>query len=550
MQTVNVYVATDSGAVSLEQFKQVKPSIRLQLGTVLAFRVAFLAFGNVPTALPDGEALSMVVKGRGDHAGDALGLDIVADTTGTGSDRRYTVQAMIDGDDARALLDGKEEAEVVLQLSWGTPGDDDHGKSDPLSLTLVNAYNRGNEAAPSPLNNAADAWLMGKVSAIRAALTGLTMEQTTGLVAALGLKADLVGGKIPTDQLPAIAINDTFQASTQAAMLALTAQRGDMCWRTDTTRMYVLAAEPASTLANWIVFDVPPNGVISVNGVTGQTIVLTPANFGLGSVPNFPAATQTQAEAGVSATTLMTPQRTLQAMQASTVNKVYRGALELQPHTSAGLPAAAPPDVILDFNATSGTDAALTISHDGSSESFSFGLAPADGFIWIDTAALASADDYANAFAAALTLSGLSAVAVAGEVVLSSAQAGAHVHLSAVVVTGNIGVVGGGSGSDATDPTGGNKTASLSSFPGKQKVLLAAFAQIPSGYGSIRLIADGDQASPYLADGGSVQVGPKLDTDGGRNLRTNGVNTITFAAEMMPVGGDPAILHFTYLVIG
>lgn len=85
-------------------------------------------------------------------------------------------------------------------------------------------------------------------------------------------------GLIPTAQLPPLAVTDTFVAANQAEMLALTAQRGDLCIRTDTGRTYVLAAEPASTLANWK--EVLAAGqVTSVNGQTG-VVNLTAANVG------------------------------------------------------------------------------------------------------------------------------------------------------------------------------------------------------------------------------------------------------------------------------
>jgi phage-related tail fiber protein len=69
--------------------------------------------------------------------------------------------------------------------------------------------------------------------------------------AANGVATLDASGKLPTSQLPAIAVNDTFVVGSEAAMLALTAQIGDMAVRTDVSRTYVLSAEPASVLANW-----------------------------------------------------------------------------------------------------------------------------------------------------------------------------------------------------------------------------------------------------------------------------------------------------------
>ena len=81
------------------------------------------------------------------------------------------------------------------------------------------------------------------------------------------------GGLIPSNQLPAIAISDTFTVASQAAMLALTAQVGDVAIRTDNSTSYILSASPASTLANWKALLSPGGGVTSVDisNATGIT---------------------------------------------------------------------------------------------------------------------------------------------------------------------------------------------------------------------------------------------------------------------------------------
>ena len=58
-------------------------------------------------------------------------------------------------------------------------------------------------------------------------------------------------GKLSTALMPDLSITDTYEAASQAAMLALKCQKGDVCVRTDEKKTYILAAEPASTLANW-----------------------------------------------------------------------------------------------------------------------------------------------------------------------------------------------------------------------------------------------------------------------------------------------------------
>ena len=82
-------------------------------------------------------------------------------------------------------------------------------------------------------------------------------------------------GKLPTATIPAIAITDTLTASSEAEMLALSAQKGDMCIRTDTNAVYVLSADDPSVLANWLQINIPSGGVISVNGQTGAVVLGT-----------------------------------------------------------------------------------------------------------------------------------------------------------------------------------------------------------------------------------------------------------------------------------
>ena len=76
-------------------------------------------------------------------------------------------------------------------------------------------------------------------------------------------------GKLDTTILPSLAITDTFTAANESAMLALSAEKGDVCIRTDESKTYILQSEPASTLSNWIELAL----VQSVNGKTGTVIL-------------------------------------------------------------------------------------------------------------------------------------------------------------------------------------------------------------------------------------------------------------------------------------
>ena len=97
-------------------------------------------------------------------------------------------------------------------------------------------------------------------------------------------------GKLAASTLPAIAITDTFVVATEAAMLALTAEVGDVAVRTDVKKSFILKTAGASTLANWQELLTPTDVVTSVAGRTGA-VTLTASDVGLGNVTNESKAT-------------------------------------------------------------------------------------------------------------------------------------------------------------------------------------------------------------------------------------------------------------------
>jgi hypothetical protein len=90
-------------------------------------------------------------------------------------------------------------------------------------------------------------------------------------------------GLIPTAQLPPLAITDTTVVASQAAMLALTAEPGDVAIRSDLNKSFILQTSPASTLGNWKELLTPTDAVLSVDGLTGAVSLPTDAAAGTGS---------------------------------------------------------------------------------------------------------------------------------------------------------------------------------------------------------------------------------------------------------------------------
>ena len=89
-------------------------------------------------------------------------------------------------------------------------------------------------------------------------------------------------GKIDDTLLPPLAITEVHEVASQASMLALSAQIGDVAIRTDENKSYILSATPAATLANWKLLRTPTDLVLSVNGKTGA-VTLTTSDVAEGS---------------------------------------------------------------------------------------------------------------------------------------------------------------------------------------------------------------------------------------------------------------------------
>ena len=122
----------------------------------------------------------------------------------------------------------------------------------PTASVALNAQKITGLADPT---NAQEAVTLNYITTQKGAVNGIASLDGSGL--------------IPTNQLPALAITETFVVVCQAAMLALTAQTGDVAVRTDVNKSFILTAEPASTLGNWQELLTPTDSVLSVDGQTG-----------------------------------------------------------------------------------------------------------------------------------------------------------------------------------------------------------------------------------------------------------------------------------------
>lgn len=109
-------------------------------------------------------------------------------------------------------------------------------------------------------------------------------------------------GKLPAAIIPAVALSDFLGAvATEAAMLALSGQRGDWCTRTDTGTDWQVIAEPSTELANWRERTYPASPVSSVHGRTGA---ITTASADITDATTVGRAVLTAASAAAARSTL------------------------------------------------------------------------------------------------------------------------------------------------------------------------------------------------------------------------------------------------------
>lgn len=190
-------------------------------------------------------------------------------------------------------------------------GDLSEDRSVTLSPASVTSLGRADSAVQPARAVATGTGLQGggnlsadrSISLTPAAVASLGKADTAVQPAALATKADLVGGFVPTSQLPALALNTSVPVASQAEMLALTAaqvQPGDLALRADGAGTFMLMADDPSVLSSWRELPSKTAVVQSVNGQVG-VVVLGKADVGLGNVSNLapadlPVSTATQTE--------------------------------------------------------------------------------------------------------------------------------------------------------------------------------------------------------------------------------------------------------------
>lgn len=115
---------------------------------------------------------------------------------------------------------------------------------------------------------------------------GLGTSAVLDAGAASGTATLGVDSKLTTSQIPDISVVDYLgSVASQAAMLALTGQKGDWCTRSDLGTNWIITGSPTTSIGSWTQLSYPTAPVTSVSGKTGA-VTLASSDVGLGNVTN------------------------------------------------------------------------------------------------------------------------------------------------------------------------------------------------------------------------------------------------------------------------
>lgn len=158
---------------------------------------------------------------------------------------------------------------IVAQAS-GTPGFHNHlsgldggnGSNEYYHFSLSDYNDRASKTYVNSLTDSASAEAYNQIISQKGAHNG---------IATLGND-----GFIPSSQIPALAITETFVVATTGDMISLTqASTGDVAIVTDINITYILQTTPPSDFNNWKQILTPASPVQSVNGKVGNVSLST-----------------------------------------------------------------------------------------------------------------------------------------------------------------------------------------------------------------------------------------------------------------------------------
>jgi hypothetical protein len=218
-------------------------------GAVTSAKIANGTIANEDISTTAGIAYSKLSLGGTITSADLVDGTIVASdiADGTITGAKFAVDPY-----ARGNHTGTQAASTISDFNTQVRTNRLDQMAAPTAAVPLNAQKITGLADPTNLQ---DAVTINYINSQKGAVNGLAELDGSGLV--------------PTHHLPALAISHTSVVNSQAAMLALTAQTGDVAVRTDVNKSFILTASPATTLANWQELLTPTDAVLSVDGNVG-----------------------------------------------------------------------------------------------------------------------------------------------------------------------------------------------------------------------------------------------------------------------------------------
>lgn len=142
---------------------------------------------------------------------------------------------------------------------------------DSTAFRVTKSQVTGLEAIDAHIENTDNPHGVTKAQVGLGNVTNDAQVKRTEMGAANGVATLNADGKLPSSQVPPLAITETFVVSDESDKLVLTqADRGDVAIVTSTNTSYILQTEPYSVEENWAKILTPDAPVNSVNGQTGN----------------------------------------------------------------------------------------------------------------------------------------------------------------------------------------------------------------------------------------------------------------------------------------
>jgi hypothetical protein len=235
-------------------------------------------------------ALTTTVNGKADQS--AL---TTLSTTVSGKADAATVTTLT------SVVNGKADATVLTALTTTVDGKAEASAVTALTATVATKANQNDLTALTTTvgtkANQSDLSALTTTVGTKANQSDMTAAQSAITALQTG-KADLVGGKVPSSQLPSVALSTVTVVANKAAMLAQTTtqvQPGDITVITATVDKgnYILSGDGTpATEGNWVKLVVPDGNVASVNGQSGA-VILGAADVGARSLSTLLAISDT-----------------------------------------------------------------------------------------------------------------------------------------------------------------------------------------------------------------------------------------------------------------